>query len=83
MKYISADEPASGIHATPSCADQYLLGEYQTELQRQWNDFLINQYSSTDALRQSWGPGDAAGTELLSLQADGQTFSPWFELVAE
>jgi hypothetical protein len=46
--------------------DRYLLGEYQSEFRSQWNAFLRNKYSTTDALRAAWGPGDSAGPELLS-----------------
>ena len=45
--------------------DRYLLGDYKTEFQGQWNAFLKNKYSSTDTLRAAWGSGDPPGPELL------------------
>ena len=50
--------------------DKYLLGDYQTEFQRQWNWFLREKYQSTDALRSAWGPGDPPGPQLLSSDAN-------------
>ncbi len=35
--------------------DRYALGEYQAELQRQWNQFLRLRYQSSEALREAWG----------------------------
>lgn len=46
--------------------DKYLLGDYQTEFQRQWNRFLKKKYHSSDALGSAWGPGEPPGPQLLS-----------------
>jgi len=35
--------------------DRYALGDYKTELQKQWNVFLRSNYSTTQALRSAWG----------------------------
>jgi hypothetical protein len=45
--------------------DRTLLGDYRTELQRQWNAFLKAKYSSTEALRAAWGGGESDGPELI------------------
>ena len=64
---VELDNETSLLHAWQTGSlDPYLLGEYRIELQRQWNDFLSSRYVSTEALRQSWGPGEPAGMELLS-----------------
>ncbi len=58
--------------------DRNLLGEYRTELQRQWNAWLALHYESTQALRESWGGGEPDGQQLLGnnwqleLHAPGQ-----------
>jgi len=45
--------------------DRTLLGDYKTELQHQWNSFLTTKYSTTEALRATWGGGEPDGLELI------------------
>ncbi len=46
--------------------DRYVTGEYQTELQRQWNEFLGAKYGTTDQLRNAWGASQPDGPEQLA-----------------
>lgn len=64
---VEIDNETSLLHAWQTGGlDRYLLGDYQTEFQSQWNAFLKSKYGTTDALSTAWGPGDASGPELLS-----------------
>jgi hypothetical protein len=45
--------------------DRYLVGEYRTELMRQWNWALSWKYQFTEVLRAAWGSGQADGPEIL------------------
>ncbi len=46
--------------------DEVLLGEYRAALEERWNAFLKVKYTSTDALRQTWGGAGDPGPELLN-----------------
>ena len=45
--------------------DRWLVGDYKTEFERQWNEFLAAKYASSDELRNAWGGGEVPGPELL------------------
>ncbi|MFN0106151.1 MAG: hypothetical protein ACKV2U_29180 [Bryobacteraceae bacterium] len=42
-----------------------IAGPYHAELQRQWNGFLNARYSSTEKLREAWGPTEPDSGNLL------------------
>ncbi|HET8548112.1 MAG TPA: hypothetical protein VFL57_08920, partial [Bryobacteraceae bacterium] len=44
---------------------QYLTGEYRELFGRQWNEFLLARYQSTEALREAWSGADSDGPNLL------------------
>ena len=45
--------------------DRWLLGDYLTEFQRQWNAFLTAKYRTTATLAAAWGSDGSDGPELL------------------
>jgi len=45
--------------------DPYLLGDYRTHAQLQWQEFLRERYQTTERLRESWGASQDPGPNLL------------------
>jgi hypothetical protein len=46
--------------------EMVLQGDYGAEFERQWNNWLSRQYSSTSTLSQAWGASTPDGPNLLS-----------------
>jgi hypothetical protein len=69
--------------------ERTVLGEYKTELERQWNAFLGTKYRTTDALRAAWGelPAgqslDARNVALPQRQAPAAVLNDFLAFLAE
>ncbi len=61
---------------TNSWLETYLVGEYRTQFQHQWNSFLSSKYSTTIALRTAWGNTQSDGPELLTGQWEALEIHP-------
>ncbi len=61
----------------PALAQQ-LPDPYRSEFRRQFNEWLIRKYATTDALRRSWLEGyEPPGDVLVRLDGSATTLEPW------
>jgi|GEM_PF-475604 len=56
--------------------DTYVTGEYRAEFQRQWRQFLLTKYGTTEQLRIAWGAAAPDGPNLLNSNWQLEVHSP-------